>query len=199
MFPNFKILCFYFTVITYSIYLLFYKNISYNYYLSLVLYIKIFKYFPSVIFLFLDLIFTVKCPLISYKIERLYLLTLYLKNACIKQKKKKKNSLDIFSWEICRKFSAAAAAKSFESCPTLCDSIDGSPPGSPVPGILQAWTLEWVAISFSNAWKWKVNVKSFYSCPTLSDPMDCSLPGSSVHGILQASVLEWVSYCGLRC
>ena len=46
---------------------------------------------------------------------------------------------------------AAAAAKSLQSCPTLCDPIDGSPPGSPVPGILQARTLEWVAISFSNA------------------------------------------------
>ena len=54
---------------------------------------------------------------------------------------------------------AAAAAKSLQSCPTLCDPIDGSPPGSPVPGILQARTLEWVAISFSNAWKWKVKVK----------------------------------------
>ena len=54
----------------------------------------------------------------------------------------------------------AAAAKLLQSCPTLCDSIDGSPPGSPVPGILQARTLEWVAISFSNAWKWKVKVKS---------------------------------------
>ena len=55
---------------------------------------------------------------------------------------------------------AAAAAKSLHLCPTLCDPIDGSPPGSPVPGILQARTLEWVAISFSNAWKWKVKVKS---------------------------------------
>ena len=54
---------------------------------------------------------------------------------------------------------AAAAAKSLQSCPTLCDPIDGSPPGSAVPGILQARTLEWVAISFSNAWKWKVKVK----------------------------------------
>ena len=54
----------------------------------------------------------------------------------------------------------AAAAKSLQSCPTLCDPIDGSPPGSPVPGILQARTLEWVAISFSNAWKWKVKVRS---------------------------------------
>ena len=54
---------------------------------------------------------------------------------------------------------AAAAAKSLQSCPTLCDPIDGSPPGSPVPGILQARTLEWVAISFSSACKWKVKVK----------------------------------------
>ena len=51
---------------------------------------------------------------------------------------------------------AAAAAKSLQSCPILCDPIDGSPPGSPVPGILQVRTLEWVAISFSNVWKWKV-------------------------------------------
>ena len=50
---------------------------------------------------------------------------------------------------------AAAAAKSLQLCPTLCDPIDGSPPGSPVPGILQARVLEWVAISFSNVWKWK--------------------------------------------
>ena len=55
---------------------------------------------------------------------------------------------------------AAAAAKSLQSCPTLCNPIDGSQPGSPVPGILQARTLEWVAISFSNAWEWKVKVKS---------------------------------------
>ena len=54
---------------------------------------------------------------------------------------------------------AAAAAKSPQSCPTLWDPIDGSPPGSPIPGILQARTLEWVAISFSNSWKWKVKVK----------------------------------------
>ena len=58
-------------------------------------------------------------------------------------------------------YNPAAAAKSLQSCPTLCDPIDGSPPGSAVPGILQARTLEWVAISFSNAWKWKVKVKSF--------------------------------------
>ena len=59
------------------------------------------------------------------------------------------------------KSAAAAAAKSLQSCPTLCDPIDGSPLGSSVPGILQARTLEWVAISFSDAGKWKVKVKSF--------------------------------------
>ena len=55
---------------------------------------------------------------------------------------------------------AAAAAKSLQSCPTLCNPIDGSPPGSSIPGTLQARTLEWVAISFSNMWKWKVKVKA---------------------------------------
>ena len=83
----------------------------------------------------------------------------------------------VFFWKILRSGTAgcAATAKSLQSCPTLCDPIDGSPPGSPIPGILQARTLEWVAISFSSAWKWKVKVKSF-SCARLCDPMDCSLP-----------------------
>ena len=65
---------------------------------------------------------------------------------------------------------SAAAAKSLQSCPTLCDPIDGSPPGSPVPGILQARTLEWVAISFSNAWKWKVKVKSLSRVRLIATP-----------------------------
>ena len=68
------------------------------------------------------------------------------------------------------KFTAAAAAKSLQSCPTLCDHIDGSPSGSPVPGILQARTLEWVAISSSNAWKWKVKVKSLSHVRLLATP-----------------------------
>ena len=74
---------------------------------------------------------------------------------------------------------AAAAAKSLQSCPTLCDPRDGSPLGSPVPGILQARTLEWVAISFSSAWKWKVKVKSLsWLQPTrLLRPWD--FPGKS--------------------
>ena len=83
----------------------------------------------------------------------------------------------------------AAAAKSLQSCLTLCDLIDGSPPGSAIPGILQARTLEWVAISFSMTVKSESEVTQ--SCPTLSNPMDCSLPGSSVHEIFQARVLEW--------
>ena len=64
----------------------------------------------------------------------------------------------------------AAAAKSLQSCPTLRDPIDGSPPGSTVPGILQARTLEWVAISFSNAWKWKVKMKSLSHVWLLATP-----------------------------
>ena len=65
---------------------------------------------------------------------------------------------------------AAAAAKSLQSCPTLCDPTDGSPPGSPVLGILQARTLEWVAISFSNACKWKVKVKLLSRVLLLATP-----------------------------
>ena len=65
---------------------------------------------------------------------------------------------------------AAAAAKSLQSCPTLCNPIDGLPPGSPIPGILQARTLGWVAISFSNAWKWKVKVKLLSCVRFLATP-----------------------------
>ena len=65
---------------------------------------------------------------------------------------------------------AAAAAKSLQWCPTLCNPRCGSPPGSPIPGILQARTLEWVAISFSNAWKWKVKVKSLSRVQLFSTP-----------------------------
>ena len=65
---------------------------------------------------------------------------------------------------------AAAAAKSLQSCPTLYDPIDGSPPGPTVPGILKARTLEWVAISSSNAWRWKAKVKSFSRARLLATP-----------------------------
>ena len=93
---------------------------------------------------------------------------------------------DLFSHTVL----SAAVAKLLQSCPTLCDPIDGSPPGSSVPGILQARILEWVAISFSNAC---MHAKSLQSCPTLCDSMDSNLPGSSVHRILQARVLEGVA------
>ena len=78
-----------------------------------------------------------------------------------------------------------------QSCPALCDPTDGSPLGSSVPGILQARTLEWVAISLLQCMKVKIENEITQSRSTLSDPMDCSLPGFSVHGIFQARVLEW--------
>ena len=86
---------------------------------------------------------------------------------------------------------AAAAAKSLQSCLTLCNYTDGSPLGSSVPRIFQARILEWVAISFSNAC---MHAKSLQSCLTLCNPMDSSPPGSSVHGILQARILGWVAF-----
>ena len=82
---------------------------------------------------------------------------------CESCKKLKKDSRAPF-------FPAAAAAKSLQSCPTLCDPIDGSPSGSTVPGILQTRTLEWVAISFSNAWRWKVKGKSLSCVQLLATP-----------------------------
>ena len=85
---------------------------------------------------------------------------------------------------------AAAAAKSLQSCPTLCNPIDSSPPGSPVPGILQARIQEWVAISFSNAC---MHAKLLQSYLPLCDTMDSSPPGSSVHRTLQARIPEWVA------
>ena len=76
-----------------------------------------------------------------------------------------------------------------QSCPTLCNPMDCSPPGSSFNEIFQARILEWAAISFSNVWKWKVKLK-LLSRVWLSDPMDCSPPGSSAHGSFQARVLE---------
>ena len=97
---------------------------------------------------------------------------------------------------------AAAAAKSLQSCPTLCDPIDGSPPGSPVPGILPARTLEWVAISFSNAWKWSRSVVSDPQRPhglqpiRLLHPWD--FPGRST-GVGCYCLLRMASALGLKC
>ena len=96
----------------------------------------------------------------------------------------------------------AVAVKLLESCPTLCDPIDSWPPGSPVPGILQAITLEWIATSFSNAWKWKLKVKSFSRVQLLATPWteayQAPLPwdflgkstGVGCHCLLWAMVLE---------
>ena len=87
---------------------------------------------------------------------------------------------------------AAAAAKLLQSCPTLCDPIDGSPPGSTVPGILSPGKNTGVSChSLLPCVKVKSEREAAQSCPTLSHPMDCSLPGSFVHGIFQARVLEW--------
>ena len=86
---------------------------------------------------------------------------------------------------------AAAAAKLLQSCLTLCDPIDSSPPGSTVPGILQARTLEWVAISFSNAWKWKVKVKSLSHVRLLATPWTAAHQDPPSMGFFQARVLEW--------
>ena len=86
-----------------------------------------------------------------------------------KKDQKQKTSMDT-TFNFQTPFTMLCYAKSLQSCPTLCDPIDGSPPGSPMPGILQARTLEWVAISFSNAWKWKVKVKSLSHVRFLATP-----------------------------
>ena len=80
-------------------------------------------------------------------------------------------------------FTCRVAAKSLQSCPTLCDPRDDSLPGSPVPGILCHFLLQCMKV--------KSESEVAQSCPTPSDPIDCSLPGSSIHGIFQARVLEW--------
>ena len=86
---------------------------------------------------------------------------------------------------------AAAAAKSLQSCQTLCDPIASSPPGSPIPGILQARILEWVDISFSNAWKWKVKVKSLSRVRLFATPWTAAYQAPPSMGFFQARVLEW--------
>ena len=85
-----------------------------------------------------------------------------------------------------------AAAKSLQSCPTLCDPINDSPPGSLSLGFSRQEHWSGWPISLSSTWKWKVKVK-LLSHVWLCDPIDCSVPGSSIHGIFQARVLEWVA------
>ena len=87
---------------------------------------------------------------------------------------------------------AAAAAKSLQSCPTLCDPIDGSPPGFPSPRILQARTLEWVAISFSNAWKWKVKVKSLSRVWLLATPWTAAHQAPPSTGFSRQEYWSWL-------
>ena len=109
---------------------------------------------------------------------------------CVAVSKKTANPTTVLFICFIRGFTAAAA-KSLQSCPTLCDPIDSSPSGSPIPGILQARTLEWVATSFSSAWKWKLKVKSLSRVRLLVTPWTAAHQGSSIHGIFQARVLEW--------
>ena len=86
-------------------------------------------------------------------------------------------SLIIFPFSLAKDLhAAAAAAKSLQSCSTLCNPTDGSPPGSSIPGILQARTLEWVAISFSNAWKWRVKVKTLSRVRLFETPRTAAYP-----------------------
>ena len=93
---------------------------------------------------------------------------------------------------------AAAAAKSLQSCPTLCDPIDGSPLGSPSLGFSRQ--EHWSGLPFPSPMP-ESESEVAQSCPTLRDPMNCSLPGSSIHGIFQARVLEWgaIAFSVLRC
>ena len=88
-------------------------------------------------------------------------------------------------------YAAAAAAKSFQSCPTLCDPIDGQPTRLPCPWDSPGKNTGMGCHFLLQCLKVKSESEVAQSCPTLSDPMDCSLPGSSVHGIFQARMLEW--------
>ena len=90
------------------------------------------------------------------------------------------------------------AAKSLQSCPTLCDPIDGSPPGSPVPGILQARTLEWVAISFSSAWKWKVKVNLLSRVRLLATPWTAAYQAPPSMGFFRQEYWSGVPLPSLR-
>ena len=99
---------------------------------------------------------------------------IYLKKWCF--------MLELNSQSQLENSTATATAKSLQSCPTVCDPIDGSPPGSPVPGILQARTLEWVAISFSNAWKWEVKGKSLSRIRPSATPWTAAFQASPSTG-----------------
>ena len=110
----------------------------------------------------------------------------------------KKNNVENWNLKNCYSFliyaaAAAAAVKSLQSCPTLCDPIDGSPPGSPCPWDSPSKNTGMGCHSLLQCMKVKSESEVAQSCPTLSDPMDCSPPGSSIHGLFQARVLEWLA------
>ena len=111
----------------------------------------------------------------------------------LKKKKSTTNAIHVYY------AAAAAAAKSLQSCPTLCDPIDGSPPGFPVPGILQARTLEWVAMSFSNAWKWKVKVKSLSCVRILATPWTAAYQAPPSMGFSRQNYSSGVPLPSLTC
>ena len=102
-----------------------------------------------------------------------------------------------FIWNV--KMYATAAAKSLQSCLTLCDPIDRSPPGSPILGILQARTLEWVAISFSNAWKWKVKVKSLSRVWLFATPWTAAYQAPPSMGFSRQEYWSGVPLPSRRC
>ena len=120
--------------------------------------------------------FLSRCASLSSSILTVFCVLSHLLLCCVSN-----NKLYTCIHSFCLHAAAAAAAKSLQLCPTLCDPIDSSPPGSPIAGILQAGILEWVAISLSNAY---MHAKSLQSCPTLCHPMDISPPGSSAHRVL---------------
>ena len=95
-------------------------------------------------------------------------------------------------WNLLMKTIAAVAAKLLQSCPTLCDPIDGSPPGSAVPGILQPRTLEWVAISFSSAWKWNVKVQLLSRVQLLATPWTAAYQAPPSMGFSRQEYLNGV-------
>ena len=96
-------------------------------------------------------------------------------------------------WSYLSPLLSLAAAKSLQLCPTLCNPIDGSPPGSPIPGILQARTLEWVAISFSNAWKWKVKVKSLSHVRLFATPWSAAYQAPLPMGFSRQEYWSWAA------
>ena len=106
---------------------------------------------------------------------------------------------DIFLWLISLSMTLSAAAKSFQSCLTLWNPIDNSPPGSPIPGILQVRTLEWVAISFSNAWKWQVKVKSLNRVPLLVTSWTAAYQAHPSMGFTRQEYWSGVPLCSPHC